>query len=104
MDGSALTSEAVLAHLPGYAGSRPVRVGNAAEHQVQLDVFGPVAELLRDIVTARGAIDDRRHARRVCRTTGIQVGVRIDQGGERFRGGGLLPSAWTLLTHRNTIS
>ena len=31
VDGSALTTEAVLAHLPGYAGSRPVRVGNAAE-------------------------------------------------------------------------
>ncbi|GAA4509441.1 trehalose-phosphatase [Brevibacterium yomogidense] len=58
VDGSALTSEAVLEHLPGYAGSRPVRVGNAAEHQVQLDVFGPVAELLRDIVTVRGEIAD----------------------------------------------
>src|SRR5699024_12131042 len=33
VDGSALTTEAVLDHLPGYAGSRPVRVGNAAEHQ-----------------------------------------------------------------------
>ncbi|WP_035280238.1 trehalose-phosphatase [Brevibacterium album] len=56
VDGSALTSEAVLEHLPGYAGSRPVRVGNAAEHQVQLDVFGPVAELIHDTAAARGAI------------------------------------------------
>ncbi|MGO2035400.1 MAG: trehalose-phosphatase [Brevibacterium sp.] len=49
VDGSALTTEAVLAHLPGYAGSRPVRVGNAAEHQVQLDVFGPITELLDEL-------------------------------------------------------
>ena len=32
--------------LPGYAGSRPVRVGNAANRQIQLDVFGPIADLV----------------------------------------------------------
>ena len=58
VDGSALTTEAVLEHLPGYAGSRPVRVGNAAEHQVQLDVFGPVTELLDDFTTAVGTLSE----------------------------------------------
>ncbi|WP_349826708.1 trehalose-phosphatase [Brevibacterium litoralis] len=58
VDGSALTTEAVLEHLPGYAGSRPVRVGNAAEHQVQLDVFGPVTELLHDLATTVGTLSD----------------------------------------------
>ncbi|MDN6124264.1 MAG: glycoside hydrolase family 15 protein, partial [Brevibacterium sp.] len=58
VDGSALTTEAVLAHLPGYAGSRPVRVGNAAEHQVQLDVFGPVTELLDELSEHLGELPD----------------------------------------------
>ena len=32
--------------LPGYAGSRPVRIGNAASTQRQLDVFGEVADAM----------------------------------------------------------
>ncbi|MDB5558999.1 MAG: glucoamylase, partial [Enterovirga sp.] len=34
--------------LPGFAGSRPVRIGNAAAAQRQLDVFGEVMWLLHD--------------------------------------------------------
>ncbi len=44
--GRHLPPEAVIADLPGYGGSRPVRVGNAADGQVQLDVFGPVVDLV----------------------------------------------------------
>jgi GH15 family glucan-1,4-alpha-glucosidase len=32
--------------LPGYEGSRPVRIGNAAHEQLQLDVFGEVMDVL----------------------------------------------------------
>jgi GH15 family glucan-1,4-alpha-glucosidase len=35
-----------LAWLPGYEGSHPARVGNAAAHQFQLDVYGEVIDAL----------------------------------------------------------
>lgn len=42
VDGSRDLPERTLDHLPGYAGSRPVRIGNAAVGQVQNDVLGEV--------------------------------------------------------------
>jgi GH15 family glucan-1,4-alpha-glucosidase len=38
--------EMELPWLPGYAGSRPVRIGNGAVQQLQLDVFGEVMDCL----------------------------------------------------------
>jgi len=58
VSGTPLSSEATLENLPGYAGSRPVRIGNAADHQVQLDVFGPIAELIGTLSIARGELSD----------------------------------------------
>lgn len=54
LDGNSLGTEAVIEVLPGYAGSRPVRIGNVAEQQVQLDVFGAVVELIEDLAISRG--------------------------------------------------
>jgi GH15 family glucan-1,4-alpha-glucosidase len=43
--------------LPGYQGSQPVRVGNAASEQFQLDVYGEVIDALYE--SRRGAIVER---------------------------------------------
>ncbi|HSJ73158.1 MAG TPA: glycoside hydrolase family 15 protein [Miltoncostaeaceae bacterium] len=42
LGGERRLTEFELDHLPGYEGSSPVRVGNAASEQFQLDVFGEV--------------------------------------------------------------
>ncbi|HEX3649515.1 MAG TPA: trehalose-phosphatase [Pseudonocardiaceae bacterium] len=58
LSGGSLVPEAVIDTLPGYAGSRPVRVGNLATNQVQLDVFGPVVDLIEHLCTVRGSLTD----------------------------------------------
>ncbi|MFG1670945.1 glycoside hydrolase family 15 protein [Streptomyces sp. Y7] len=52
VDGDPVLTEEVLDHLEGYQGSRPVRAGNAAADQLQLDIYGEAADALivgRDI-------------------------------------------------------
>ena len=44
LDGSRELEERSLDHLAGYGGARPVRVGNAAAHQVQLDIYGELMD------------------------------------------------------------
>lgn len=57
IDGDPHLTEEVLDHLEGYAGSAPVRAGNAAADQIQLDIYGELADALaqtRDIGDIRG--------------------------------------------------
>lgn len=46
VEGQDLGPEAEIGGLSGYGGSRPVRVGNAAAQQIQLDVFGSITDLI----------------------------------------------------------
>ncbi len=59
VDGAAQLPEAELAHLIGYAASQPVRVGNAAAGQLQIDVYGAIAGLLWTFARFGGAVEDR---------------------------------------------
>ncbi|WP_369927699.1 glycoside hydrolase family 15 protein [Xanthomonas sp. NCPPB 2632] len=46
IDGTEAAEEDTLDHLAGYAGSRPVRIGNGARTQTQLDIFGELMDSL----------------------------------------------------------
>jgi GH15 family glucan-1,4-alpha-glucosidase len=46
IDGRRELVETELPHLDGYCGSRPVRIGNAAYRQLQLDVYGELMDAL----------------------------------------------------------
>jgi GH15 family glucan-1,4-alpha-glucosidase len=52
-------TEFELPQLPGYEGSRPVRVGNAASEQFQLDVYGEVVAVMFIGAERRGWIKRR---------------------------------------------
>jgi GH15 family glucan-1,4-alpha-glucosidase len=66
-------AESELNHWEGYAGSRPVRIGNAARDQLQLDVYGEVIEAVVRFLDKGGALDRetqgmlRHFAQFVCR-------------------------------------
>jgi GH15 family glucan-1,4-alpha-glucosidase len=72
-------TELELPWLSGYEGSRPVRVGNAAYHQFQLDIFG---EVLGVLYRARQAgLPDRDPAR----FPGVDVATAVEIVERRWR-------------------
>ncbi len=72
--GNAPPRERPIAWLSGHRGARPVRVGNAAVEQLQLDVYGEVVDAASRFAGAGGAFDRttasmlRGFGEQVCRT------------------------------------
>ena len=56
-------TEFELDHLPGYEGSKPVRIGNAASEQFQLDVYGEVMAVAFLGAEAVGRVEERHWPR-----------------------------------------
>jgi GH15 family glucan-1,4-alpha-glucosidase len=46
VDGTSDLTEETLGHLEGWRGSRPVRIGNGAADQLQLDIYGEAADAI----------------------------------------------------------
>jgi GH15 family glucan-1,4-alpha-glucosidase len=59
VDGKREVPERQLDHLGGYAGSRPVRVGNAAFNQDQFDILGAIVDSVYQRTRTRDALDER---------------------------------------------
>jgi GH15 family glucan-1,4-alpha-glucosidase len=55
--GETRLKEKELRHLRGYRGSRPVRIGNGAHEQLQLDIYGELALTAQRFVDAGGELD-----------------------------------------------
>ncbi len=60
IDGRHEMPEETLDHLEGYRGSRPVRIGNGAAEQHQLDIYGELLEAVYSYVVEDGFRDERR--------------------------------------------
>lgn len=74
--------------LPGYEGARPVRIGNAAAHQHQLDVFGEVMDALHQ--ARESGLNDSEagwHLQRVLMDHLEAIWERPDEGIWETRGG-----------------
>jgi len=86
-DGHRRLTELVLEHLPGYAGSRPVRIGNGAALQRQLDVVGEVMIALERARQVTGHADADAWALQRALVDGLARGWRKkDHGLWEIRG------------------
>ncbi|MEV4493420.1 glycoside hydrolase family 15 protein [Micromonospora coxensis] len=67
VDGSRDLPEETLPHLEGYRGSTPVRIGNAAATQLQLDIYGEALNCVyqADSAGLRGSYEEWRNITRV---------------------------------------
>jgi GH15 family glucan-1,4-alpha-glucosidase len=57
--GEEILTEEELSHLDGYKGSRPVRIGNDASNQKQLDIYGEIMDAALKLSDYIGKIDNK---------------------------------------------
>lgn len=87
VDGARRVSEHLLPHLPGYQHARPVRVGNAASTQRQLDVLGELMDAFS--LAKRAGIPRNDHLRAIEHAVADQISEvwrKPDQGMWESRG------------------
>jgi len=81
VDGARRLTEVELPHLPGYEHSTPVRIGNGAAVQRQLDVVGEVMVALESVRTATGRADRPSWALQRSLVEDLERGWRDDDHG-----------------------
>ena len=88
IDGRHELAEQSLEHLDGYRGSRPVRIGNGAAHQLQLDIYGELIDsvYLHDKYGTPIGYDTWQQLRRMVDWVGDNW-QRADEGIWEVRGG-----------------
>jgi GH15 family glucan-1,4-alpha-glucosidase len=88
ISGERRLTEVELPWLPGYARSRPVRIGNAAHEQLQLDVYGELMDVLHAARQSRlGPDDDTWSFQKVMLTRLEQLWREPDEGIWEVRSG-----------------
>ena len=90
LHGGTTLEEQELDHLDGYRNSRPVRIGNGAVEQTQLDIYGELLLAVDEILRRGRALDDgewdsvRRIVEYVCEVWDKKdAGIWEVRGGER---------------------
>jgi GH15 family glucan-1,4-alpha-glucosidase len=88
IDGRSELTEEELPHLDGYRGSRPVRIGNGAHSQLQLDIYGELMDsvYLYNKYAAPVGYDGWRHLRKLVNWV-CDNWNRPDEGVWEVRGG-----------------
>jgi len=108
--GESHVTEKTLDHLAGYRNSRPVRIGNGAHGQFQLDVYGEVLGAIEE-ATRRGETLDRDVQHLIRRLTDIvckrwqepDAGIWEKRGGNRQHVHGKV-MAWSALDSAQRIA
>ena len=80
VDGGRQTQEWEAGWLPGHDGARPVRIGNAAAEQRQIDVFGELLDALH--LAARAGIEETEASRHLERALAERIAEVWQEGGQ----------------------